>query len=120
MAGIMRFLRKIMYFVGWLLIVVVIALSLGPAAVRPETGVPRAVEHFSIFAAIGIAFSLGYGRRPIALMAALVGFAGAIELAQKLIPDRHARLTDFVIDAAAACIGTVLASIANRSRERHR
>jgi VanZ family protein len=35
----------------------------------------------------------------------LVGFIGAIELAQRFVPGRHARLTDLLIDAGAACLG---------------
>jgi len=34
---------------------------------------------------------------------AFVIFAGAIELAQIFVPERHARFSDFVIDALAAC-----------------
>jgi hypothetical protein len=41
----------------------------------------------------------------------LVIFAGAIELAQLFAPGRHARLSDFIVDASAACIGLAAALV---------
>jgi VanZ family protein len=35
---------------------------------------------------------------------------GLLELLQHWIPGRHARLSDFVVDALAACAGFVLAA----------
>ena len=35
----------------------------------------------------------------------LVGFVGVIEIAQLVVPGRHARLSDFLIDAFAVSIG---------------
>ena len=63
------------------------------------------VEHLLIFLATGAAFSLGYACRYWLLVIALVAFAAAIELAQILVPGRHARFTDFLTDGAAACLG---------------
>ena len=48
---------------------------------------------------------LGYARRYWLLVIALVAFAAAIELAQLLVPGRHARFTDFLTDGAAASLG---------------
>ena len=47
-------------------------------------------------------------------MLVLVIFAGAIELAQFFVPGRHARLSDFIVDGLAACIGAALASVTAR------
>jgi VanZ family protein len=94
---------------SWLLAVAIVVLSLVPASLRPETDVPHDFEHFAIFVATGIAFGIGYGRRPGLVTLWLVIFAGAIELAQFAIPDRHARLSDFIVDALAACVGLVIA-----------
>ena len=62
-------------------------------------GLPRLVEHFSIFFATGLAFGVGYPQRRLFQFVALLAFAAAIELAQLLVPGRHARLSDFLIDA---------------------
>jgi hypothetical protein len=94
---------------AWSLAAVIVILSLVPPTLRPETGAPHSLEHFTIFAATGFAFGLGYKRRHDLLAILLVMFSGAIEIAQLFAPGRHARLCDFIIDAVAACIGLVMA-----------
>jgi VanZ family protein len=95
---------------AWLLTVAIIVLSLAPPSLRPETDVPHDLEHFSIFFVTGVAFGVGYSRRPILVTIILVIFTGAIELAQIVVPGRHARLSDFIVDMLAASIGAVMAS----------
>jgi VanZ family protein len=98
-------------FAGWLLAILITALSLLPPNLRPESGVPHHFEHFAIFCATGVAFGTGYTSNRGALVAALVVFAGAIEFAQIFAPGRHARLSDFAVDAVAACIGVGLSTV---------
>ncbi len=95
---------------AWFLALVITVLSLVPPEFRPETGAPHDLEHFAIFAATGFAFGFGYSRRRLVTVA-LVIFAGAIELAQTFVPGRHARLSDFIVDAVAMCVGIAAASI---------
>jgi VanZ family protein len=97
---------------AWLLATAVIVLSLVSPWLRSETDVPHDLEHFAIFAATGLAFGLGYSRRYFAVAVALVIFTGAIEIAQIAVPGRHARLSDFMVDALAACIGLLSALFA--------
>ena len=80
-------------------------LSLVAPSLRPVTILPHNLEHAAIFALAGFAAGLGYPGRPARNLAAFVTFAGTIELAQILTPGRHARFSDFVIDALAACAG---------------
>jgi VanZ family protein len=100
---------------AWLLAAIILILSVVPPWLRPETPAPHDLEHFAIFVAAGAAFGFGYNRRPIPLMAALVLFTGVIEAAQLFVPDRHARLSDFMVDALAACIGVTIALITNHT-----
>jgi VanZ family protein len=110
------FLINAFRIASWLLAGTIVVLSIVPASLRPETDVPHDLEHFTIFFATGIAFGIGYGRRPLLAALWLVIFAGAIELAQFAVPGRHARLSDFIVDALAACIGLAIASyVAERS-----
>jgi VanZ family protein len=102
---------KIARIAAWLLTVAIIALSLVPSWLRPETDMPHDFEHLLIFFATGVGFGLGYGRRPYLLMVMLVAFAGVVELAQIVVPSRHARLSDFVVDAFAACVGAAISSV---------
>jgi len=105
-------------FVAWVLAALIVVLSLVPAALRPETGAPHDVEHFAIFAATGLAFGLGYERRHGLIGVLLVIFAAAVECAQLPIPGRHARLSDFIVDALAMCVGLFAVSIGARTLAR--
>jgi VanZ family protein len=60
----------------------------------------------------GVALELGYPGRIARRMVTVIAFAGAVEIAQLFAPGRHARLIDFVVDAAAACAGVALAAVA--------
>jgi VanZ family protein len=62
----------------------------------------------------GFAFCVAYPDRPFALATGLVIFGGAIELAQRWVPGRHARLSDFIVDAGATCIGLGVTCVAAR------
>ena len=96
---------------GWIATAVIVILSLVPASLRPVTGAPHEVEHFLIFAITGLFFGIGYRPRPRSAIG-LVLFAGAIELVQLIVPGRHARLSDFIVDALAALFGLMAAAFA--------
>lgn len=83
---------------------------------RPVTMLPHDVEHLAIFIIAGVSLGLGYPGHLARLMVLLVIFAGAIELAQFVAPGRHPRLIDFVVDAAGACAGALLAALIARTR----
>jgi VanZ family protein len=109
--------RKTANLAGWLLIVVITALSIVPAAWRPETPAPHDLEHFAIFFLTGIAFGIAYDRTPAVVVAALTTFSGLIEWAQYFVPGRHARIGDFIVDAIAAGVGVAIAVAVARWRE---
>jgi VanZ family protein len=100
---------------AWSLVALIVALSVVPPSLRPETGVPHDLEHFTIYFVTGFAFALGYDLRRALLAPLLVIFTGAIEIAQLFVPGRHARLSDFIVDAFAVCVGLVSATLVNRS-----
>jgi VanZ family protein len=96
---------------AWLLVVTIIVLSVISPVHRPTTGASHGLEHLSIFLATGVAFGIGYPDRVRVQALALATFAGAIEIAQLWVPGRHARLSDFLVDAAAVCIGLGLSCL---------
>src|SRR5262249_8266136 len=104
-------LQRFFQVVAWLLALAIVMLSLGPPSTRPVTGAGHNFEHLLIFVATGAAFGLGYPRRFLLLPVALLAFTGAIEVAQMMIPGRHARLSDFLTDAAASCVGIGLSFV---------
>jgi len=100
---------------AWALAGLVTLLSVVPPALRPITDTPHNIEHFVIFFATGLAFGFGYSRRPVMVGMTLLLFAGIVEVAQIFVPDRHARLSDFVVDALAVCAGAILGIAASRT-----
>jgi VanZ family protein len=99
---------------AWLLLVTAIVLTVVPAQIRPVTGAPSPLEHFAMFFLIGSAFALGYSRSDYPLCGAAIVFTGSLELLQHFVPTRHARLSDFVIDALAALLGISLSGLLDR------
>jgi VanZ family protein len=107
--------RKIIRVVAWVLLASAIVLTVVPAHFRPVTGAPSPVEHFAMFFLIGSAFTLGYSRSDYPFCGAAIAFAGSLELLQLFVPGRHARLSDFAIDALAAVIGIAVSGLINRN-----
>jgi VanZ family protein len=106
--------RKACQFAGWGLLLGILALSLVPPSERPVTGLPHALEHFGIFFPTGVALAIGYPAKERLLLAALIAFSAAIELAQMLAHGRHGRWSDFGVDAVAACLGILIVLIVTK------
>jgi VanZ family protein len=112
-------IRSACRIAAWLISLAIIALSLVPPSIRPVTEASHGVEHFAIFAINGMAFAIGYPGRAVLSAIGLVIFAATVEIAQLLAPGRHARLSDFVVDAVAACVGVAAISLLEQfSRKR--
>jgi VanZ family protein len=101
-------MQKIFQVAAWLLAGTIVILSLGHPSVRPATGAAHNLEHLLIFLATAMGFGFGYPNRFGLLTIALPTFAAAIEVAQNWTPGRHARMSDFLVDAAASCLGLSL------------
>jgi VanZ family protein len=99
---------------AWTLAIVIVVLSVVPAGLRPETDLPHVLEHFTIFFAMGLTFGLGYDLKLGMLTLLLIMFDGGVEIAQLFVAGRHARLSDFIVDAAATWIGVISASLVSR------
>jgi len=95
------------------LLIAIVVLSLVPAHDRPVTALPHSLEHLTIFFAAGLAFGIGYPQRHGFQFLALLVFTAVIEMAQLVVPGRHARLTDFVVDAVGIMTGLSLGLIAS-------
>jgi len=108
--GLLVFARA----VAWSLAATIIALSVVPPRLRPETSLPHAIEHFAIFCVTGFAFGIAYSRRHLLLLPLLVMFAGGVEILQLGVAGRHARLSDFIVDAMAACVGATMPLLARQ------
>jgi VanZ family protein len=84
-------------------IAILILPTIAPPSARPASGVPHHLEHFASFFIAGALWKMGYPRRLLLCLTLAALFAGGLELLQLLVPGRHARLVDFVVDALAVC-----------------
>jgi len=96
---VLPILRKIARIAVWSLATAIVVLSIVPPSVRLETDLPHD-------RAMGLALAVGYTLRPL-LAAVLVIFSGAVEMIQLLVPGRHARVGDFMVDALASIVGLI-------------
>jgi len=97
---------------AWLLAAAVAFATLGPPRYRPHSNLGQDGEHALAFVLIGLAFGLAYPRHRMTVVVSVV-LIGVLELLQVLVPGRHARLEDFIVDALAACVGFVIAALLN-------
>ena len=109
-------MQRLFQITAWLLALAIIFLSLVPPSLRPVTDLPHDLEHGAVFLLTGFAFGMGYPHRYWFQSIALATFAGLIELAQFLVSGRHARLSDFIVDAVAVCAGIGAAWISVRTK----
>ena len=56
----------------------------------------------------GIIWRLAYADRLVFWLGTMPVFAGSVELLQVFVPGRHARLSDFAVDALGGCIGILI------------
>jgi VanZ family protein len=103
--------------VGWILLIGIVVMTVVPPALRVVTGAPHNVEHAMIFLTTGAAFGLGYQLRISVMCAAAVVFCACLEVVQLAVPGRHARVSDFLVDAVAACMGIAIAWTVRRLSE---
>jgi VanZ family protein len=88
-----------------LCIAAIVVLSVVPPAWRPVTRVPHDVEHFVMFALAGAALALAIPHHRLWLVAASALFAAIVEAIQLLVPGRHARISDFLVDTLGVWAG---------------
>ena len=83
--------------IAWGLAAAIAYATLGPATQRPHSNLGQNGEHAFAFVLLG--------RTAVFVIV----YTGLVEVLQVLAPGRHARLSDFVVDALAACVGLVVA-----------
>ncbi|MFG1230261.1 VanZ family protein [Xanthobacter wiegelii] len=93
---------------AWLFVVALLVLSVVPAAERPVVIPEHDLEHAIAFVIAGALWAAAYPRSLVVTVLILVGFTAAIELIQMFVPTRHARFSDFVVDAVAISAGALI------------
>lgn len=99
--------------IGFALILMI--LTIVPATERPETGLQHDVEHFGAFSLLGLLIAFGFRAEARSMLLGSIVFAAFIEGTQIPLQTRHARLEDFLVDAAGLCLGILIARLVSRS-----
>jgi VanZ family protein len=115
-------LTSFMFFriVAWCFLIAIVMMTVVPTPLRVVTGVPHNVEHALVFLTTGIAVGLGYELRMSIACAAAVMFCAGLEVVQLAVQGRHARVSDFFVNAGAACFGIAIIWTVRRLSERNR
>jgi hypothetical protein len=69
---------------------------------------PQSIEHALAFAAAGALFAFAYELRLAGVIVAAIAYPLLIEVVQIVIPGRHARISDFLVDASGAVLGSAI------------
>jgi VanZ family protein len=95
---------------AWALAAAVAFATLGPPSYRPHSELGQNGEHALAFLLLGFAFGLAYRHNRWLTFLIAVAMIGLVEILQFWAPGRHARLSDFVVDVVAACLGLAAAA----------
>ena len=106
----MKLLQAIAILIGLILLV----LTVVPAAERPVTGLQHDVEHFAAFALCGMLVAGSFGAKTWLLLLAGTGYSLLLECLQIPLSTRHARLEDFIVDSIAIAIGILFVRLSKR------
>jgi VanZ family protein len=109
--------RLIARLVGLLAVLAIAILSLVPGDMRPQTGMPKQLEHIVAYLLTAAVLAFGYGKRryPIFIILSLAIYSAALEVAQTQIPGRTGSFGDFVVSFSGALIGGTLAWLVLRA-----
>lgn len=96
---------------AWLMLAALLAVTISPINFRPHIPGHVTTERFMMLLVIGLLFCLAYPKRWALVLIMLVSAAGLFELMQRLTPDRHGELSDFLVKSAGATAGVILGKI---------
>jgi hypothetical protein len=97
-------MRKLFIFASLALTVVILLVTLGPVADRPQFGHPQ-LERFSAFFLLAVAWSLALPGRRWGTAVGLAVAAALLELSQGLVPHRDPGAIDALAKMAGAILG---------------
>ena len=78
---------------GLILVAVIAFVTLSPIGMRPVTAAPADMERFLAFAALGVAFCIGYPRHRVGIILIVIAATGLLELGQHVAPAAMAAST---------------------------
>jgi VanZ family protein len=105
--------HRIFSFAAWAILTFIVFATLSPYSLRPELtetepGLVVMIEHVGAFGLLGLLFLISYPKRLRSVCLVVLGSAIALELAQALLPDRHARFADALEKVVGGGAGILL------------
>jgi len=112
----MALLRRLSLIAGTIGYIIIVILSVVPAADRPHTGAGGGSEHFAanLLVAAALSFGLATNRLRIAALFFLCASAGVLEILQRYIPGRNSELWGFFTSSMGAALGLLIGAIVLR------
>jgi VanZ family protein len=89
---------------AWVALAAVLIVTVSPPELRPHIWSANA-ERFAVFVVCGGLFAVAYPRKWAAIFCLVLLSAALFELAQALVPHRHAAMKDFLVKATGGGIG---------------
>jgi VanZ family protein len=114
-AGLMKVVNTLVVWGAWAVLFGLLIASVVPAGVRPVMVPWQYVEHMLAFGTLGMTFALAYRRQPMIWILGLTSFVVLIEIAQMILPTRHARWQDVVVNLVSVYAGLVLGRLLQKS-----
>jgi VanZ family protein len=108
--------RRHQLFIGYVILMLLAFLLPVPTSAVAETTNADKVVHFGIFLGFTLLFYADTHSKPWWTFLLSAAFAGAIELAQSVLPYRNGDWVDFIAGAAGAASGTLIVLWRERRR----
>lgn len=96
---------------AWILLFVLFIVTIGPIDIRPHWQGHVTAERFIMLMLIGTLFCLAYPRRWLTVLVLLICATALFELLQRITPDRHGEVRDFIVKSAGATAGVILGKV---------
>ncbi|WOC14694.1 VanZ family protein [Pseudochrobactrum sp. MP213Fo] len=96
---------------AWLMLAALLVVTVSPIGLRPHIPGHVTTERFLALATIGLLFCLAYPKRWLFVLIMLIAVAGLFELMQRLTPDRHGELSDFIVKSCGAITGVFVGKL---------
>lgn len=96
----------------WLLLLVAVAVTVGPAEIRFSTGLPLKVERFLATGVVTGAFVVAYPRRAFWIGAGAVVLVLSLESLQYFVPGRHGSAVDAAVKVLGSLAGVLTGQLA--------
>lgn len=93
---------------AWLLGLCIFLLHVVPANYRLTTPAGHSLEHIAVFLLIGLTCGFGYHRQFRSLLLGLAAYCLFLEAIQMVVPGRHPRISDLLMNTTSALLGACL------------